>query len=218
MDDESQFDTEQSLIESLTGVFTGNDKTRTGSAYHKIIEGEYSAVDGIHYAKGDGVTIAFTAAQAKPALDYRAAHPTMVHEVDIRRIYQPKGFAPIQVTGRVDGIEGMAVRDVKTKYKPVNQNEYTRSVQWKFYCDILGASEFFYDVFEVRGFPEKLPEGELVHLPKDVMVIPFDPIHCLPYDGMIDECHAWLTLFLQWVEFKNLSSYLKPALADNVTF
>ena len=34
----SEYDTEQALLEAIKGVFTGNDKTRTGSCYHKIIE------------------------------------------------------------------------------------------------------------------------------------------------------------------------------------
>ena len=30
--------TEQSVIESITGVFTGNEQTRIGTAFHSIVE------------------------------------------------------------------------------------------------------------------------------------------------------------------------------------
>lgn len=210
----SAYDTEAALIDKIKGKFEGNDKTRTGSAFHKLIEGVYADVDGIHFAEADGYTFAFTAKQAKPALDYRAQHPRMAHELDVQRIYHT-AFGPIQVTGRVDVIEGMAVRDIKTKYRPVDSSEYVDSIQWKFYCDMLGAPEFYYDVFEVKGFPTALPNAPVIHLPKEVEIVPFDPIHCLAYDGITAECYSTLNLFLEWVHTRDLFSNLKPALGES---
>jgi hypothetical protein len=208
----SPFDTEANLIESLKGLFTGNDKTKTGSAYHKIIEGEYEQTNGIVFVTADKLRFAFTPGQAKPALDFRKAHPSMANEIDVRAIYETN-FGPIQISGRVDVLEGATCRDIKTLYRSLSESEYTDSIQWKFYCDMLGINQFYYDVFEFRGF-DQLPSAEIMYIGKDVDVIYHDPIGCLWYPDAKQECQSLLNLFLDYINNRNFFHLLKPAMAE----
>jgi hypothetical protein len=68
----SAFDTEESLIESIKGIFKGNDKTRFGNAYHELIEGKYVCPDQDLYQVGGHH---FSAAQARPAVAYKMNQP-----------------------------------------------------------------------------------------------------------------------------------------------
>lgn len=106
MNDESSFDTEESLIESLKGLFIGNDKTRFGSAYHKIIEGDfYTSDEDVVIVNSEANHFVFSMEQSSPAIEFKASHPLMVHEMNVSKVYETVYF-PIQVSGRIDGIEG----------------------------------------------------------------------------------------------------------------
>jgi hypothetical protein len=136
----------------------------------------------------------------------------MTNEVDVRQVYQTQ-YGPIQINGRVDILKGATCRDIKTLYKPLYQAEYTDSIQWRFYCDILGIQEFFYDCFEFQGF-DQLPNAEVLYIGKDVKVIAHDPIHCLWYPEAKDECLSLLNLFLDYINNRNFFHLLKPAIAE----
>lgn len=212
IDGVSSYDTEESLIESLKGLFKGNDKTDFGGAYHKIIEGEFEDYSGNIFVRYDKTKdFVFNASQAAPALLYRRNHPVMVHEVDVRKIYET-AYGPIQVTGRTDGIEGATVRDLKTRFKPMNDLEYANSSQWKFYLDMLGLDMFFYDVFEIKGF-DALPVKKPFIMP-DVQVIAHEALRCERYAGMELDVITLLNDFLQYIDNRQFSNLLKPAIAD----
>ncbi|MGN6435981.1 MAG: hypothetical protein ACTHMM_05580 [Agriterribacter sp.] len=203
----STFDTESALIESIKGLFIGNSKTRFGGAYHKIIEegdknltkhnGQLGFLIEDHF---------FSWEQAKPAVDYRNDHSLMVHEMDLRKTYSTQ-YGDIQLTGRIDGIEGRIVRDAKTKFQSVSVSEYMDSLQWRVYLDILELDTFYYDVFEVRRFKETVG-SPLVY---DVDVIPYGAIKCERYENMEEQIVTTLNQFMQYIDEKNLSQYLKPA-------
>lgn len=208
MAEASSFDTEEALIESLKGLFKGNDKTKFGGAYHKIIEGNYFwSFDKVHADE-----FVFTADQAQPAIEYRAAHRSMVHEMDIKKTYQTS-FFPIQVCGRVDGIEGAHIRDGKTKFRSVKFQEYIDSCQWKFYLDSLGVNTFWYDLFEVQGFKE-LPAKPPFIMEEGVKVISHEPLKCERYPGMEEEISSLLNSFLEYIHNRGFISLLKPALPE----
>ncbi|MBX3253947.1 MAG: hypothetical protein KF862_07375 [Chitinophagaceae bacterium] len=210
----SPFDTEESLIDSIKGLFAGTSKTRFGGAYHKIIElgdklltmheGQSGFLSDNHF---------FTWAQAKPAVDYRNEHSLMVHEMEIRKMYSTS-YGDFQVSGRIDGIDGRIVRDAKTKFRQVSVSEYMHSIQWKVYLDVLGLDVFYYDVFEVRRFKETTG-SPLIY---DCDIIPHDPIKCERYDNMESEIVTTLNQFLEYVYSKNLNGFLKPALEEEVNF
>lgn len=58
------------------------------------------------------------------------------------------GDDEIDVRGRVDGTDGVAVEDHKLKFGTFDAERYADSMQWKLYLDIMGGKQFRYNVFE----------------------------------------------------------------------
>lgn len=210
MNEVSSFDTEESLLESIRGIFKGNDKTKVGGAFHKLIEGDYKKVKG----RVEADDVSFTTLQAKVAFEYKKRHPLMVHEISIRKTYNTN-FFPIQVSGRVDGSEGLNVRDAKTKYRAVDLQEYIDSSQWKFYLDMLEADIFYYDLFEVQGFGfVQKPGSSLFMLNKDMDIIAHEPLQCIRYDLMVPDIMKILNDFMDYLHNRNIVHLLKPAIIE----
>jgi len=204
----SPYDTEESLLQSITGVFTGNDKTRTGSCCHKIIEQEAYVTDGGLIARADGVQIFFTDEQAAPFVEFKRQHPLMIHEVPASKVYLT-GIGPVLVSARIDGVEGQQIQDTKTKFRDFNLREYADSYQWRYYLDMLGIDLFHYDIFEVRGF-EALSGPQPYQLPGVEFLDPVR-LECARYQYMADDCRLMLQEFLTYIELRNLWKHLKAA-------
>ncbi len=207
MDGTSSFDTEESLVASLKGEFTGNDKTMFGSAYHEMVEGKFEN-GGDMFKVGDFI---FSTEQAAPAINYRDAHRHMQHELPIRKVYETV-LGSIQVTGRIDGVEGGDIRDVKTKFRAPADADYTDSYQWRFYLDMLEADTFYFDLFEIKGFIQ-LPAQSPYYMP-ELLIIPHEPLKCIRYEAMEADCLQLLTDFLAYLDFRNFNHLLKPALTN----
>ncbi len=209
MAEASPYDTEESLIESLKGIFKGTDKTLYGSAYHKLIEGEYVACEGEVAVNIVNDLFVFTKKQYDPALKFREQRLAMIYEQDVRKIYNTS-FGPIQVTGRIDGIEFTKAHDFKTCFRAVDDQSYRDSSQWKFYLDMLELGIFQYDVFEIKGFKQLFGSPHKL----DVDVIAHEPIICNRYKGMEAELLTLLNDFLSYINNRQFQSLLKPALED----
>jgi hypothetical protein len=208
MTEASAFDTEDALLESIKGVFKGNDKTQLGGAYHQLIEGKFESA-GDEFKAGDFI---FTVDQARPALDYRLLHPLMVHEMNVQKIYETR-YGPIQVTGRVDSIDGIQVRDVKTKFSYLDVQEYMDSCQWKFYLDAEELDTLIYDVFIIKGF-ESLPFNKPYKL--DIRVEDPVEIRCDRYHGMSHDLKTQLNDFMDYIHNRKLFDALKPAIQTSL--
>lgn len=197
MDNVSDWDTEASIIEALTGEFKGTDKTRLGSAFHKIIELPYKE-NGALVVEG----IKFRPEQAKPAIDYRNAHPIMVHEVPIRKVYSTRHM-DITITGRADGVEGLNLRDAKCKFSYPGWGEYYNSYQWRIYMDMFQSQSFWYDVFQVIGFksfnPDMTFEGDIVA---------HEPFPCLRYEALESDVQGLIEEFGKFMTIKGYTKHL----------
>lgn len=209
----STFDTEAALIESLKGIFIGNDKTKFGAAFHKLIE-EGGQVTWLNKVPGYLVdSIFFTKEQGDHAMLYRRMHPQMIHEINVSKIYHTRYF-PIQVTGRVDCTEGIAIRDAKAKFRnPGDFKEYAGSSQWKFYLDIMETDQFFYDLFEVKGF-DSLTRTPPYIIEPDISIISHEPFPCIAYEDMQKDISVLLNEFIDYLHFRNYLHLLKPAIID----
>ncbi len=195
-------DTEAELIESIKGVFEGNDMTRVGGAYHKIIELEASIVE-------DGLLaddILFTHEQAAPAIQFRGHHKNMIPEVPVTKVYETRR-GPILASGRVDGLEGKQIRDTKCKFRPPDYQEYIDSYQWRFYVDMLGLDTFYYDFFEFKGFDSL--QGDRPFLLPGVTIQGHEPLQCVRYRHMAEDCRSMLNDFLEYIDNRNLWPLLK---------
>lgn len=213
--------TEQSVIDSITGVFTGNEYTRIGGAFHKIVEEGTPQCEKIeagertflYYGKEkqepvpcgrvfdiEGHKVAMDVAQIKVALAYRNEHPNAWHEL---RLY--KDFGDAVVTGCADMIDGVEIMDIKTKYSTPSDADYINSCQWRFYLQLFNSDVFHFDLFVFDGY-DKDKHGY------DVRGLPLrrhnPPITCYRYDGMEKDNERLLKQFLEWVEYRGLTEYL----------
>jgi hypothetical protein len=213
MVEESSFDSEEALIETLKGEFKGTDKTKFGHAYHKIIEGDYQYLGGKYAAEG----IIFTKEQAVPAIRYQLLHENIINEIPVTKIYDTR-FGQVQVNGRVDAIDGLRVRDAKTKFRSVDFKEYLTSSQWKFYLDMLDAETFLYDVFEVKGFSELKGTRAPFEIASTVRIIAHDPMECIRYPQMQQEISTLLSDFMNYIDNRNFFHLLKTANAEAIDF
>lgn len=195
----TSFDTEEALLDAITGKFQATEKVIIGRAYHSIIEKcELTEPAEVTY---EGIT--FTADQVAPALWYKQQHPHMVAEVPTKKLYHSRYF-DVMVTGRADLIEGLFVRDAKTKFMSPSAKEYIDSYQWRFYLDMLNSPAFYYDVFEVQNF-QYIKNGRL----PDVEFIPYEPLECLPYEGMVEDLNTLVTDFGRYMTARNFTHLLK---------
>ena len=195
-------DTEEELLQTIKGIFLGNDLTMVGGGYHKIIEGEAQIVEGGLVADD----IFFTAEQARAGLEFKSRHKHMIHEVSISKDYQTK-FGPVRVSGRVDGMEGRVIRDAKCKFRSPDFQGYIDSYQWRYYEDILLLDCFYYDLFEVKGF--KALTGALPYQLPGVSFHAHDPLQCVRYPNLGGDCLAMLNDFLEYIDLRNYWPALK---------
>jgi hypothetical protein len=149
----------------------------------------------------EGIT--FSAEQVAPALWYKEQHPHMISEVPSKKLYLNKYF-DVLVSGRADVIEGQFVRDAKAKFRSPTVKEYADSYQWRFYLDMFNSPAFYYDVFEIQNY-RYLVNNRL----PDVDIIPYEPIECLPYEGMIEDLNTLVTDFARFMTIQNYTHLLK---------
>lgn len=212
---------EQDVIDNLTKKFDGNDYTRIGTAFHSIVETGNPKCEKVsagerrytYYNKEvtepvpagraftfEGGTVILDIEQCWVALDYRNEHPGAFHEV---REY--KDFGDAIVTGCADMIDGVEIRDIKTKYSIVNDADYIDSCQWRYYLELFEADTFHFDLFVFDGYNKDKHKGDV----RGLKLTPYSPaITCYRYPMMETDNRALLSDFLGWVESRNLLTYL----------
>lgn len=70
-----------------------------------------------------------------------------VRELRLSKTYLVDGEA-VNVRGRTDGADGVAVEDHKLRFGGFDAERYAESYQWRFYLDMIGGQVFRYNVFE----------------------------------------------------------------------
>lgn len=196
--------TEQLVIDSVTGVFEGNEYTYIGSAFHSIVEyGKEVPMKSVEngalmFVGGHDVYLSKN--QVHVALDYRDEHPNAYHEF---RGYKDYGRAI--VTGCADMIDGVEICDIKTKYSTPSDADYINSCQWRYYLDIFGADVFHFDLFVFNGY-KKEKHGYDVRGLELTRHTP--PITCYRYPEMENDNLALLNQFMDWAEARGLTEYL----------
>ena len=214
--------TEQSVIDSITGEFKGNEYSRIGTAFHSIIETGHpectKAEPGerkfIAYGREqtetlpegrtfsiDGHDITLDTAQCKIALDYRNTHQSAFHEVRLFKRYED-----VIVTGQADMIEGTEIRDIKTKYSAIRPSDYTNSCQWRFYLDIFNADVFHFDMFQFHGYNIEKHGYDVRGL---LLEQKHPSITCYRYERMQEDINILLSQFIEWAKERNLMQYFK---------
>lgn len=195
--------TEKSVIDTISGEFKGNEYTFIGSAFHGIIEtGEPKFVDHTDGCKIDvyGNVVMFDENQVRIALDYRNEYSGAFHEV---RKYKDYGRAI--VTGCADLIDGIEIRDIKTKYSFPNDADFINSCQWRYYLDIFSADVFNFDLFVFDGYKKdkNLCDVRGLELKRHTPAIT-----CYRYHDMELDNISLLNEFMDFAESRDLVKYL----------
>lgn len=182
------YDTEQSVIDSLSGEFKGNDLTQIGSAFHKIVEtGKFNIFDDFGVMMNDNQIIT--------AINHRNNLFPFIPEVPNKKSYYTS-FGSLMVTGTTDVLQGNILRDTKTKFTAPKMDDYYRSYQWRIYLDIFGLERFYYDVFEFSG-----------HDGMDVTLYELkqhDPFLCVSYENMKNDIQTLIEDFMSWIDYRRL--------------
>lgn len=199
----SDYDTEPSVIDSLTGAFKGNEYTFIGTAFHRIVEGNYSGIEKIENGRIfniDGNKVIYDTKQCNVAMTYKKSMPEAFHE--LREYQEMQG---VMITGSADIIDGFTIRDIKTKFSPIKDTDYIDSCQWRFYLNLFGADTFMFDLFEFAGY-KKDKHGLDV---RGLEIIPYDPpITCYRYDSMEQDNELLIKEFVKWAKFRGIFEQL----------
>lgn len=220
---------EQDVIDNLTGVFTGNDYTRIGTAFHRIVEGNTEGVEKIgegvraflYYGKEiqepvpcgrkfniDGYDVCLDVPQCKVALKYKDEYPDAFHE-----IREFMDFGDIVVTGCADMIDGFEIRDIKTKYSQPNDSDYINSAQWRFYLEMFGAETFHFDLFCFDGYNKEKHGMDVRGLP----LTRYSPsITCYYYNGMVEDNRRLIDEFVKWAKCRGVYNLLPEYTEENI--
>jgi len=204
----SIYSTEENLLETLTGKFTGNEYTRIGTAFHKIVEcGDISRklIPDLNnciksVVKVDDFDVIFNQSHIDIAFQYKAEIQGCFHELRASKVYLIDGVE-IEVSGGLDVLLGNLIRDIKTKYSAIrSETDYTDSYQWRFYLDLFEVPKFLYDIFEFKGYKK---ERDMYDVSK-LILVRHEPIECLEYAGMRKDIEKLLTQFVEYLQFRNL--------------
>jgi hypothetical protein len=210
----SEYDTEERLIEMIKGDFKGNDKSRVGSAFHRIVEeGERAWLPSSPRPGAFAVVpdpgeapILFNQDFVSAALNYRRARPNMTHEVPIHKIFNVPRLGQVMITGKIDGIEGRVLEDQKVQFKDPNYAEFLDSIQWKLYCNILGVDRFNYHFFQVKGWDEENPRDLT-----GCRLVVHEPLSCTRYNSMDQDVDSLIWDFIHYLQLKQFFPLLKSA-------
>ena len=216
-----EHETEQSVIDTITGAFSGNEYTWIGTAFHRIVEGNTDGVERaepgerhfLYYGKDtvepvpegrtfdiDGNKVTLDIPQFIVAQEYRHSHPQAFHE--IRRW---KDYGEAVITGQADLIDGLEIRDIKTKYSTPSDGDYYDSCQWRYYMELFGADTFHFDLFVFEGYNMEKHGTDVRGLP----LRRHDPaITCYSYPGMAQDNRYLMKQFIEWLKFRNLFEQL----------
>lgn len=214
---EDDWMTEQMVIDSVTGSFAGNDKTRIGTAFHSCVETDMSAA--LELARRIGAKdfavdvpdeqdeekvykVRLALEHVELACRYRASMPQAAHEI---RLYGV--FGDIAVTGQADVLWGNEIHDIKTKYGSARDGataEYTDSFQWRAYCQLFEADKFVFDLFRFRSYTDRM--GMNV---SGITLEREEPITCYRYERMEEDNAYLVRSFYDWIKFRKLDTFLK---------
>lgn len=203
-DKHSVWDTEERLLNVLSGKKEPNSYATIGSCFHKIVEtGKATYIgNGIFEQEEDGVIVRLNSKAVENAFIYRNKYPGE-HEVHGGKDFYSSLF-DIHVHGYADLKYDKVIRDIKTKYSTPHTDDYTRSCQWTFYLDIFNCSTFYFDLFQFGGYRKNM-FTDVVH----TEFIPYEPIECHYTDSSKEYNINIIEDFCYYIHSNNLYGLLK---------
>lgn len=149
------------LLAQLRGEEEIKPQMAAGVAFHKVLEG--AAESEVYRARMDGWTFDF-------AIDTEIALPHIRELKGEIVLASPSG--PVTLVGKVDGLDGLCVRDYKLTER-FDAERYADSLQWRAYLAMFNARRFDYEVF-VGAYEEE----------NHVRIYDYHRMSCYAYEGM----------------------------------
>jgi hypothetical protein len=152
-------DEEPSLDDLVRQITTDepSEAMMAGTAFHAALE-----------RAGDGAHETFV------AMGYRFELPDGdIALPAVRELRAFKAYGDLQVTGKVDCIDGQVVMDHKTTSR-CDVERYLQGCQWRFYLDIFGADVFQWHIFEIK---ELEPKVYRVSMPQILRAYRYPELH-----------------------------------------
>jgi hypothetical protein len=150
----------------------------------------------------DGKKVVFNGQQFDAAIDYRNTLKGVLHELPESKIF-PTRYGDLQVSGTADILHGLIIRDVKTRFSTLKQQEYMDSFQWRIYLSLFEMSNFAYDVFEFKSYDDS--QGTNV---TGNAFAAHPTIECAGYSSMEADITALLNDFMEYIKFRELDEYI----------
>lgn len=203
----SPYVTEKDVIASLSGEFTGNNKTRIGTAGHLIVEDGLAAANVDHNDTwlipiDDEYFSRFSREQVLLLNKHRNSLRGAFHELKHGKTYHTRHY-PIHVGGTQDVIHGITVRDTKFAFHSPNPYNYWGSCQWKFYLEFLSLDVFYFDLFEFKGYKDEMKLNV-----SSLELKQHEPLECIRYKTMEQDNQRLVESFVDWIEVKGLRNLL----------
>lgn len=201
----SVWDTEEGLLETLSGIRKPSAYADIGSAFHKIVEtgcANYVG-SGVFEQRQEDFTVRLNFDAVENALLYRGRFPGAEHEVHGGKDFHTPLF-DIHVHGYADLKYGRTVRDIKTKYKVPRREDYTRSCQWTFYLELFGCSLFYFDLFRFEGYRREMGADTT-----RTALIAYEPVECVRTGRTEEYNRRIVTDFCRFIEDRKLHHLLK---------
>lgn len=199
---------EQSVIDSISGDFQGNNKTRIGTAGHKVVE----EGDGCLFIGGLGnqyltqvdneYSAKFNESQINTLLYHRDNLDGAFHEQKYGKEFQTKHY-PIYVGGTIDVVHGITLRDTKFVFRSPDYSNYTESQQWKMYLEFMELDIFYFDIFEFKGYKDEMKLNV-----STLDLVQHEPLECIRYKNMELDNQKLVEQFIDWIELKGLKHLL----------
>ncbi len=103
-------------------------------------------------------------------------------------------------------IDGVEIRDIKTKYSYPSDADYINSCQWRFLIYSYSMRMYFTLTYSSLKDTTKISTDMIV---RGLPLKRYEPsITCYRYDGMEQDNMNLLHSFLEWAEYRNLTKYL----------
>jgi hypothetical protein len=190
---ETEYKTEQELIDSLKGVFIPTWQMQAGTAWDALVLAPGLPPDSGVMQSGQ---FSFNASDVRLAKLHTGPGVT---QVKLTKTYKTR-LGPALVVAKVDHVHGRVITDVKAKFSTPDARDYESSLQWRFYLDIHEALAFRYLLCDFDD-----PKNGKCAL-RDILTF-----RAWPFSGMGDECQCWVNEFVKWAAERDLLPLLDRA-------
>ncbi len=215
---QGDYATEEELVQSVQGLWPGNDKTSAGKAWHALLASfadDSRGQDIPEPVNDDGIWMVcvpdiaddgrptgkewwFEADAAEQAASF--VGPGLV-EVPGERLFTvntTSGVQEVLVTGTCDHILGKMIQDHKTTFSTPDARDHEASMQWRIYQLLHEADCVQYNLW---AFSEPKETG-YCHFKSRTS------FRFWRYPSMEKDVQHWLARFVDWLYSKRLEKFL----------